>query len=268
MNILQEMGIKDLERVCIKTRNDIVLGNRKLEAGEPVLYFENIQISLLNEIVTPIFARGGWGNSPFVIWEDRNETTFSFSCGTMNPISFNLLLGADMLEKENGDILFYNQIIELNENGEGELKFSPLLSQKNFYYIYERGNIQKRINPISIENNKIIFGKEYPYNNIMCDYYFTYDNNNIIYQLKRERFNNLYFLEATFFMKDENDGILHSGLLIMPKVKIISNINLKVGQNTSPMVSNFNIIAMPDRKNSNDATICEIKYLDEDIIGY
>ena len=63
----------------------------------------------------------------------------------------------------------------------------------------------------------------------MCDYYFTYDNNNIIYQLKRERFNNLYFLEATFFMKDENDGLLHSGLLIMPKIRIISNINLKVG---------------------------------------
>ena len=105
--ILQELGIKDLERVCLKTREEIAFGNRVLEAGEPVLYFENIQIALLSEQVNPIMARGGWGNEPLVIWEDRKETMFSFTNGTLNTTSFNLLLNADMLQAEPEEPLFF-----------------------------------------------------------------------------------------------------------------------------------------------------------------
>jgi len=33
-------------------------------------------VALLSENVRPIMARGGWGNEPLVIWEDRSETSF------------------------------------------------------------------------------------------------------------------------------------------------------------------------------------------------
>jgi len=71
------------------------------------MYFENIQIALLSEQVTPIMARGGWGNEPRVIWEDRKETMFSFTNGTLNATSFNLLLNANMLQKKPDDPLFF-----------------------------------------------------------------------------------------------------------------------------------------------------------------
>jgi hypothetical protein len=44
--------------------------------------------------------------------------------------------------------------------------------------------------------------------------------------MNRERKPQLYTLEATFYLKDENDGALHTGVLEMPKVSIMSNINL------------------------------------------
>ena len=59
MNTLEELGIKNLERVCIKTKNEVAFGDRLLEAGEPVIYFDNLQIALLSENVRPIMARGG-----------------------------------------------------------------------------------------------------------------------------------------------------------------------------------------------------------------
>ena len=49
MNYLQEMGLKDLEHVVIKARDYITLGDRSYEPGEPILYFENIQIAVLSE---------------------------------------------------------------------------------------------------------------------------------------------------------------------------------------------------------------------------
>ena len=97
MNLIQEMGIKDLEQVVLKAKDYITLGSYTFEPGEPVLYFKNIQIALLSESTTVIAARGGYLNQPRVIWEDRSDTTFSFSNGTLNPISLNMLLEANML---------------------------------------------------------------------------------------------------------------------------------------------------------------------------
>ena len=45
MDFLQEMGLKDLEHVVLKARDYIDLGGRTFVPGEPILYFENIQIA-------------------------------------------------------------------------------------------------------------------------------------------------------------------------------------------------------------------------------
>lgn len=270
MNTLEELGIKNLERVCIKTKNEVAFGDRLLEAGEPVIYFDNLQIALLSENVRPIMARGGWHNEPRVIWEDRQETTFAFSNGTVNTISFNLLLGANMLDKVDDNILPYNEVIMLDEKGKGYLKYLPILNDmeyKNFFFTYDFNNIQGRISPISIDGLKIDFGKEFAYQTVMCDYYFEYKKDIITYSMNRERFTNLYTLEATFQMKDENEGLLRTGYLRMPKIRILSNINLRMGERADPMVSTFRVIAQPETKEGRDDVVCEIQYLDEDISG-
>jgi hypothetical protein len=101
MDFIQEMGIKDLEHVVLKARDYIDIGPYSFEPGEPVLYFNNIQIALLSENAQVIAARGGYLNQPHIIWEDRSDTTFQFSNGTLNPISLNMLLEADMLQRDN-----------------------------------------------------------------------------------------------------------------------------------------------------------------------
>ena len=37
-------------------------GERYIEADEPVLYFDNISMSMLSEQSKEVFARGGWLN--------------------------------------------------------------------------------------------------------------------------------------------------------------------------------------------------------------
>lgn len=269
MNTLEELGIKNLERVCIKTKNEVAFGQRLLEAGEPVLYFDNIQVSLLSENSNPIMARGGWRNEPRVIWEDRQELTFQFANGTVNTTSLNLLLGAEMLEKVDDNILPFNEVIELDSRGCGTLKFEPLMEDrehKNFFFTYALNNIQQRSFP-KIEGRKLDFGADFAYASVMCDYYFYYKKDIITYSMNRERFSNLYILEATFQMKDENEGLIRTGFLRMPKVRILSNINLRMGERADPMVSTFRIIAQPESKEGREDVVCEIQYLDEDISG-
>ena len=273
---LQELGIKDLETVCLKTREQVAFGNRVLDAGEPVLYFDNVQIALLSEQVIPTMARGGWGNEPLVIWEDRKETMFSFTNGTLNTISFNLLLNANMLQANETEPLFMvEKDLETDEQGRVVLKYEPDMNSRFFAYIYGLDHMQEKIdikpeiivNKDSFGNKQVIadFGKEYAYKTILCDYYFNYNKDVILYSMARERFTNLYSLEATFLMKDENEGLLHTGLLRMPKVRVVSNINLRMGERADPSVSTFNIIAIPESKGNRESVVCEVLYLDEDI---
>ena len=267
---LQELGIKDLETVCIKTREEVTFGNRVLEPGEPVLYFDNVQIALLSEQVTPTMARGGWGNKPLIIWEDRKETVFGFTNGTLNAISFNLLLNANMLQEDFQEPLFMvEKDLETDADGNVQLKYLPNFDKKFFAFYYDLNTIQKKIEVkptiVSKELRIISFGAEYAEKNILCDYYFDYDKDVILYSMARERFTNLYSLEATFLMKDENDGLLHTGLLRMPKVRVVSNINLRMGERADPSVSTFNIIAIPESKGNRESVVCEVLYLDEDI---
>ena len=266
MDFIQEMGIKDLEHVVLKARDYIDIGPYSFEPGEPVLYFNNIQIALLSENTQIVAARGGYLNQPRVIWEDRNDTTFQFSNGTLNPISLNMLLEADILHQDNIAVPM-QEIVEV-KNGVTFLSQAPELSRKRFYKVFKAENIQhyKQLKPALEEENKIVFeDKNLDY--IVADYYFKPKNQSITYTMNRERKPNLYTLEATFYLKDENDGLLHTGILEMPKVYIMSNINLRMGERSDPSVGTFRIVAMPDRLGEYDHTVCRVTYLDDDIYG-
>ena len=108
----------------------MLFGNRQLEAGEPVMYFENISMSLLTEQSHPIMARGGWGNMPHVIWEDRSEVQFTISEGVMSAISMGILFSAGVTSNPiDGRILVPQRDgpFILDADGKIELSYKPYL---------------------------------------------------------------------------------------------------------------------------------------------
>lgn len=243
--------------------------------GEPILYFKNIQIALLSENTRVIAAKGGYLNRARVIWEDREDVTFQFSNGTLNQFSLNMLLESKMLTSYEVKIP-YSEEIQIQDDNTAYLTHTPIEGCKCFYKLYSLDNIQpeeqdeqgetKYLNPIR-EGNKLTFPEDYKGQTVMADYYFLPKNGAQIYTMARERRSNLYTLEATFYLKDENDGLLHTGILEMPKVYIMSNINLRMGERADPTVGTFRIVAMPDMLDGAADTVCRVTYLDEDIYG-
>lgn len=303
-NIIQEMGIKDLEHVVLKAKETMKLGNKTFKAGEPVLYFQNIQIALLSEDTRVVAAQGGFLNQPRVVWEDRSNTVFQFSNGTLNPISLNLLLEANVITSKPTYVPYQEFIMSECVTKEGEItekekdgtevikvilsfnlkhKAAPKSEKKSFYYTFALENLQHYltvmdmssfVNQITREENTKVTVKclksswekiENLGGGIMADYYFYPKKNPIIYSMDRERKPNLYTLEATFYLKDENDGLLHTGILEMPKVYIMSNINLRMGERADPSVGTFRIMAMPDDYDNYDSMVWRMMYLEDDI---
>lgn len=270
-NVLQEMGIKELEHVVLKAKGDEVsLNGRDYEDGEPILCFRNIQIALLSEDTRVVAAQGGFLNQPRVVWEERSNTTFQFSNGTLNPISLKMLIESNML-KEDKPRIPYQELVYLDGQGQGYLTYEPVPDKegKIFYQGFARENLQNKIEGKLDEQNrrKIYCGDNYADQEIMVNYYYYSKNSGTIYTLSRERKANLYSLEATFYLKDENDGRLHTGILEMPKVYIMSNINLRMGERADPTVGTFRIMAMPEDYDGYDSMVWRMTYLDEDIYG-
>lgn len=287
----QYFGHKELYEVVLKAKVPMVFGNRRIEEGEPVLYFENVNMSVLSERQSAIFARGGWANQPRVTWEDRSEVTFQMTEGVMSSVGMGILLSANVtastqdqplqIQKREGPY----QITELVIDGQQEQGFyiqhKPIMypTKKIFIMEYAWSAVQEKVygklierdTPlgksyfISVYKDKALtipveLNKEY-----VVDYYYEYGDEALIYTIQKERFNGLFTLEAKFYSKDENKGINYTNIMYMPKVRIVSNINLRLGERADPTVSTFNIIGLPETVGTNKDLIVEMIRLSQDI---
>jgi hypothetical protein len=136
-------GAKELYEVVLRAKTPMEFGARKLEIDEPVLYFEKINMAMLTEKNNAIMARGGWGNLPHVIWEDRSEMQFSFSEGVMSNISMGILFSANVAEnKENNVILVQKREGPFDLDSENRLFLQHwpvgVGQKKTFIYEYTR----------------------------------------------------------------------------------------------------------------------------------
>ena len=275
----QYFGVKELSEVVLKAKTPMQFGSRHLEQGEPVLYFENVSMSMLTERSSPIMARGGWSNMPRVIWEDRSEVTFTLREGVMSSISMGILLSANMTERKPNETLLIPKRegpFELDSENSFYLEHMPVFPPKKkvFIYEYERDVAQKKVYGEVLSKETNLLGEEIPRIRVkdadvtkryIVDYYYEYKDEALIYLIQKERFNGLFTLEGKFYSKDENDGVNYTNLIYMPKVRVVSDINLRLGERADPTTSVFNIVGMPEKTDDSSNLIVKIMRLNTDI---
>lgn len=287
----QYFGHKELYEVVLRAKVPMQFGDRYIETDEPVLYFNDINMSLLTEQNRPVFARGGWANMPRVIWDERTEVQFAMTDGVISSVGMSILLGANVVSEQDKTPLYIHMTegpleTTLGDNGKPyiDLKHHPVDTsiKKTFIFDYERDAIQEKIygkrvpivDPfddtqtiprIELYKDKNLLVPAENNRKYMIDYYYKYEDKALIYSVQRERFNGLFTLEGKFYSKDENEGKNYTNLLYMPKVRVVSSINLRLGERADPTVSTFNIIGLPETVGDSKNLIMEITRLGEDI---
>ena len=269
-------------------------GERYIEADEPVLYFDHIAMSMLSEQNRAIFARGGWENQPKVIWQDRSEVRFQMTQGVISQFGLGVLLGAKVAVKGTEKPILIHKKEGPFQFDIGEtvpriyLEHWPVDSsvKKTFIFDYDRDSVQRKIYGKRITGqykDPLQPDKETPCIELydtkdlnpekmastdrkyVVDYYYEYGKEVLSYTLKKERFNGLFTLEGKFYSKDENEGMNYTNILYMPKVRIVSDINLRLGERADPTVSAFDIIGLPETVGDEQNLIVEIQHLGEDL---
>ena len=71
-------------------------------------------------------------------------------------------------------------------------------------------------------------------------------------------------LEARTRTKDDIDGIEKTGIFIIPKMRIMSDLSIRLGDAVSPMIYGFTIEGDPVGPHR-ESRVCDLYFLEEDL---
>ena len=95
-------GIREICDVVFKAKANMKIGNKVFHKGRPVLYIDSAKTSTIEGAATTVYAQGGRGNSRLIAWEGEKTLTFTVEDALLSPISFSMLSGAGVIQKDKG----------------------------------------------------------------------------------------------------------------------------------------------------------------------
>lgn len=233
-------GIKELYDVTLKSTYPIEIGSRKIEEGEIILAFDSIQIGGLQEIKDRAAARGGFDNRQWVSWETTKESPLSFTQGIFSLDHLALLSNSCLLEIEpnNESILITaREDHESDENCKFEINQVPV--GKIFVYAKKTG---EKLG-FKLSGREITIAE--PYVDIVVHYSWEYKNGGKVIRVGQRLINGYLKLEAKTRLKEDTNGHIVTGVIEIPKLKLMSDLSIRLGRNADPATVSFNAVGVP-----------------------
>ena len=259
MEIDASMGsFKSLENVCLKTTYNIEANGQHYDEGEIIARFDKIQISGLREFRDYVAARGGFDNRGWVYWTKTQNVSLTFSQGVFSNVQFGLLNNANVIHIVEDEPLLITQVEELESDAVGNLfpKYEPI-SQ---IFVYNK-NTGEKIHWFKVGTNLRI---DTGYTDVVVSYQYNYLNGATIARIGEQFTNGFLELEGITRVKDDTSGLITTGLLKIPKLKLMSGLSIQLGAQANPVVGNFRAECVPVGSR-NDSYVMEFNFLNNDI---
>ena len=253
------LGFKELYDVTLKATYNIEVGGRRIEPGEVIAIFDKIQLAQFNEIKSWISANGGFNNRTRVVWNDTKEMKVSFTQGVFSQSQMALLINSKLAKSGTQEVLFIHkrEQLECNESSQIELMFVP---RKPFVYNTETG---EKITVLKQDGNILTINAA-PFKNVIVDYEYGYTNEYQTFSIGTNLTDGYLSFTAKTRIKDDVTGQVKTGIINIPKLKLMSDLSMVLGQNASPQMGKFDAVAFPVG-NKGSQVVMEFIMLDDDI---
>ena len=254
-----EFGLKELYEVSLKATYPIEVKNRTIEIGETVAIFDRIQLANFSEIKKFVSANGGFDNRPRVWWEETKEIQLNFTQGVFSKSIMALMTNAKLLKSEGNSVVAINchEEVETNEDGMALLKHQ--ISTPVF--VYNKATGEKMVD-WTISGDKLLTSAAYT--DILVDYYYNYDNGYEIMSFGNSLTNGYFSLEGKTRVKDDITGQVKTGIIKIPKLKLLSNLSMRLGNDAIPQVGRLDAVAVPTGPKG-QKKVMELIFLNDDI---
>ena len=283
---MENIGIKELYDITIKTTRPIEFCGRTYDEGEPVVFLERAQFGILNESRIRIFARGGKENRRLIMWETTQPIQMQIQQGVISKENLSILTNNYLVEETTDLIPFHKSfsaplytgqehlIIPLPKYTNSNTKFfvytedgervpNKYLSlgldeelsdvEQNIVY-YNELWIQPKDNENNIDYTKI--------NSFIIDSYITKPVK--VLNIGKDALRGYFRLEARTRVKDDIDGIEKTGIFVIPKMRIMSDLSIRLGDSITPFVYGFNFEGEPVGAHG-ESRVCDLYFLEEDL---
>ena len=256
-----EFGLKELTDLTLKVTYPIEMAGRIFEPGEVIARFDKIQLANFKEVTSRVSANGGFDNRSHVIWEDPKEIQLSFTQGIFSARQFALLSNAHLIDvsSEEGVLISCHYSGESNEEG----KILVNKHDISDVFVYDAKTYGKIVpKSVDFKNGEIVIDSEY--RNVEVDFNYRYYNKVTSCILGRKLIQGYLQLEGKTRVKDDITGKTRTAILRIPRLKLVSDLTMRLGRDATPVLANFNAIGLPTGERGNKQ-IMELLFLSDDI---
>ena len=237
---MEEFGLKELYDVTLRTLSELRIKDRTYSPGEVVALFDKIIISNFDENRKFITAHGGFDDRDLIWWETSRNLNLTFSQGIFSKTQFALMQNGKLFDLEDSTTyISRREILESNE--EGIVKTKDAISEKFAFFVYDTD--YKPIEFSLIDSNTISI--EDSFKEVIVDFYTEYKKGSVLLRIGQQFTNGYFLLEGKTRVKDDITGQTKTGILIIPKLKLVSDLSMRLGQDATPLVGVFNGVACP-----------------------
>lgn len=273
-------GAREICNVVFKTTTKRTIGATEFAAGAPVLYFDSLKTSTLEQAVTTVYAQGGRGNTRLVAWDGEKTLTFTMEDALISELGLAILASAKLYDASDKNVL----VVHVTETvGKNNLKVSQTPAQKTrdgsiveFFAmpVDKNGDVcgapqvvdikaDGSFTAPTIENAADVVA-------YIIDYYTEKKSGAVQIDIEPQNFGGNFYIEADTLFRDTL-GADHAAQFIIPNGKIQSNFTLSMASTGDPSTFTFTVDAFPGYVNGDQTkkVLCAIQVVSDDtaVIG-
>ena len=273
-----KFGAREICDVVLKaTVNNQTIGNYKYQKGQPIMYFDSLKTSSMEQSSTAVYAQGGKGNSRLISWDGDKTITFVMEDALLSPISMAILAKANIAKPTTDAplIVHTQKRVVADTDGLSLGEDITIAEEYPIWYGLASGDDEGDSETAMFEgkatggkvtakdgegSGAITSGKTY-----LVDFYAKkHGGDSALITIEPESFEGNYYLEASTLFRDKSGRDLPAEFII-PNCKPQSAMTFAMSSTGDPSTFTFTMDAFPGYTvyNTTKKVLAAIQIIDE-----